>query len=75
MTHHTLVHWKLSISATFIDYTKSYVSSSSLKLKVVAAAAVGIDGCFGDGTAKNVTACMPTSILAGGAGFMLTSVG
>ena len=75
MTHHALVHWKLSISATFIDYTKPYVSSSSVKLKVVAATGVGVDGCFGDDTAKNMSACMPTSIVAGGAGFMLTSVG
>ena len=74
MTHHALVHWKLSISTTFIDYTKSYASSSSVKLKVVAATGVGVDGCFGDDAVKNMSACMPTSIVAGGAGFMLTSV-
>ena len=75
MTHHALVHWKLSISTIFTDYTKSYISSSSVKLKVVAATGVGVDGCFGDDAAKNMLACMPTSIVAGVAGFMLTSVG
>ena len=75
MTHHTLVHWKLSLSATFIDYIKSYVTSSSVKLKVVTATGDNVDGCFGDDAAKNMSACLSTSIVTGVAGFMLTSVG
>ena len=47
--------------------------SSSVKLNVVAA--TGVDSCFGDEAAKNMSACIPTSIITGGSGCMLTIVG
>ena len=47
----------------FKSYVTSYVSPSSVKLKVVAA--TDVDGSFGDDAAKNMSACMPTSSVTG----------
>ena len=40
-----------------------------MKLKAVAATGVIVDSYFGDDAAKNISACMPISIITGGAGY------
>jgi len=47
----------------------------SIKLKVVIATGVGVDGCLGDDTAKNISACMPTSFVTGESGCTFTNTG
>ena len=46
-----------------------------MKLKVVIATGVGVDGCLGDDTAKNISACMSTPFVTGESGCMLTNTG
>ena len=70
MNHHVLVH---CTSYKFITYTTSHVSSSSVKLNVVAATGVDVEGCYGDEEAKDMFTCMPTSFVTGGPGHMLTT--
>ena len=38
-------------------------------------AAIGVDGCFGDEAAKNISACTPSSFVIGGHGHMFTTTG
>ena len=41
----------------------------------MAVTGVGVDGCFGDDAAKNMSACMPTSFVTSGSGCMFTDTG
>ena len=45
------------------SYIKTRVSSSSVKLKVVAVP--GVDGCFGDDVARKMSTCTSTSLVIG----------
>ena len=49
---------------------KTYISSSSVKLKVVAV--TGVDGCLGDDVARKMSTCTSASLVTGGSGCMLT---
>ena len=61
----------------FQSYTysciKTYVSSSSVKLKVVAV--IRVDGCLGDDVARKMSTCTSASLVVGGSGCMLTHTG
>ena len=75
MIHHILVHLSSSELVIHSPVTPhlTYVSSSSVKLNVVAA--IGVDGYFGGEVAKIISACTPTSFVIGGHGRMLTTTG